>query len=221
MTDGPQYPRYPGEPDPGEQPTPQQSPGQQTPPPGYNPPPGEASAPAYEGPISNHPMQSGPPNPGAYASWGSRLGAYLIDGLLTTLIIAVPVAAGLIWAFVDSDVDPVTDELTGVNGLGILVAVLGFLAGFAFDIWNKIFRQGRRTQSIGKKLLGIKVVSLNHGGPIGAASALGRWAMQVIVPGAIPFAGFVYVLVDGLFPLWDDKSQSVHDKVISSVVVRA
>lgn len=228
MTDGPQYPSYPGDQPLPQQPPGQQAPGPQNPPPGYHPPPppGYSPPPAHQpqggtGPISHHPMQSGEPTPGSYASWGSRLGAYLIDGLLTTLILVVPVVGGLIWAFVDSTVDPVTDEITGVNGLGILVAVLGVLVGFAFDVWNRIFRQGRKAQSIGKKVVGIKVVALSHGGPIGAGAALGRWAMQVIVPGAIPFAGFVYVLVDGLFPLWDDKSQSVHDKVIGSVVVRA
>ncbi len=213
---GPQYPQYPGEPTPGEQP-----PGQQSPPPGYHPPPAYAPAPADGGPISNHPMQSGPPTQGAYASWGSRLGAYLLDGLLTFVIIVIPLAGGLALAFVDSDVDPVTDEITGVNGLGIGIAVLGFLAGFAFDIWNRVFRQGRQAQSLGKKIVGIKVVSLEHGGPIGAGGAFGRWLMQSVVPGLVPFLGSVYALIDGLFPLWDDRKQSVHDKVVSSVVVRA
>ena len=220
---GPQYPQYPGEPGSGQQPEPQQPPGQQSPPPGYHPPPppGHTPAPAYGGPISHHPMQSGTPTPGAYASWGARLGAYLLDSLMTFLIIVVPVAGGAALAFVNSDVDPVTDEISGVNGLGILVMILGFLVGVAFDIWNRVFRQGRLTQTLGKKIVGIKVVALQHGGPIGAGGAFGRWLMQSVVPGIIPFAGSVYALVDGLFPLWDDRKQSIHDKVVSSVVVRA
>lgn len=250
MTDGPQYPQYPGEPhpgnaDPGQQPAPpQQPPGQQMPPPGYNPPPppgyypppppGYAPPPAYSnppgyqqsqqaygGPISHHPMQSGSPHPGAYASWGVRLGAYLLDGLMTFAIIIIPVVIGAIIAFADAYIDPFTDEIRGINGLGVLVMVLGFLVGLVFDVWNRGFRQGTKTQSLGKKVVGIKVVSLRHGGPIGAGGGFGRWAMQSLVPGVIPFVGSLYALYDGLSPLWDDQKQSVHDKVVTSVVVRA
>lgn len=241
MTDGPQYPQYPGDSGsgdatPGQQPVPpQQAPGQQTPPPGYNPPPppGYAPPPAhhqppayqpqqpYGGPISHHPMQSGQPNPGAYASWGVRLGAYLLDGLMTFAIILIPLGIGGILAFGGADVDPITDEITNVNGLGVLVMVLGVLAGFVFEIWNRAVRQGSKTQSLGKKVVGIKVVSLQHGGPIGVGAGFGRWAMQSLVPGVIPVLGSIYALYDGLSPLWDDRNQSVHDKVVTSVVVRA
>lgn len=237
VTDGPQYPQYPGDSGsgdggtPGQQPVPpQQPPGQQTPPPGYHPPPppGYAPPPAYDqsqqaygGPISHHPMQSGAPTPGAYASWGSRLGAYLLDGLMTLVVLLVPLGIGGILAFGGAEVDPITDELTNVNGLGILVMVLGGLVALVFDVWNRAVRQGRTTQTLGKKVVGIKVVSVQHGGPIGVGAGFGRWAMQTLVPNVVPLLGSIYALYDGLSPLWDDRNQSVHDKVVTSVVVRA
>ncbi len=183
------------------------------PPPGYHPPP--------QGPVPSHPMQSGVPATGAYASWGSRFSAYLLDGLLVFAVMVVPMVIGLVVVFRDAEIDPVTDELTSLDMSGLLLVVLGFGLGLAVDVWNRVFRQGRRGQSLGKQVLGIKVVALTHGAPIGTGSGLGRWAMQSVVPGLVPFLGSVYVLVDGLFPLWDEKHQAVHDKAVGSVVVRA
>jgi uncharacterized RDD family membrane protein YckC len=165
-------------------------------------------------------MPSGPPR-ADYASWGTRLGAYLLDGLLVFLVMVVPLVAGLVVAFRDVEIDPVTDELTSFDAAGLLIVALGLAVGLAVELWNRVFRQGRRGQSLGKQALGITVVAATHGGPIGLASSFGRWAMQSVVPGVLPFVGFVYTLVDGLFPLWDERHQAVHDKAVGSVVVHA
>lgn len=166
-------------------------------------------------------MQTGAPGPGAYAAWGTRFAAYLLDGLLVFVVVVVPAVIGLVLVFGDAEIDPVTDELTSVDASGLLVVALGFGLGLVVELWNRVLRQGRRGQSLGKQVLGIKVVALTHGGPLGVGGSFGRWAMQSLVPGLLPVLGFVYSLVDGLFPLWDERHQAVHDKAVGSVVVRA
>jgi uncharacterized RDD family membrane protein YckC len=103
-------------------------------------------------------------------------------------------------------------------GAALLDSVLsGVVLYLAFEIWNRVFRLGRRGQSIGKQALGIRVAAISHGGPIGAGTAFGRWIIQVVANAALG----CLALVDVLWPLWDDKKQALHDKVVSSVVVRA
>ncbi len=223
MTDGPQYPRYPGEQP--QQPVPSQPtlpppPGYGQPPPGYNPPPA-AGPPAQQQPPPPYTAGQYPPAyvpPGEYATWWSRVGASLIDSLIAFLILVVPLGIGLFQAFRNADVDSVTGEITGgVAPAGFILVALGLIAYLAFDVWNRVFRQGRTGQSIGKKAVGIRVVAISHGGPIGLGAAFGRWAVAT-------FAGFVLgclALIDVLWPLWDEKKQALHDKVVSSVVLRA
>ncbi len=223
MTDGPQYPQYPGEqpqqPVPS-QPTPPPPPGYAAPPPGYNPPP-VGGHPAQNPNVPYTAGQQHPPTyspPAEYATWWSRVGAALIDSLIAGVILLVPLGVGLFLAFQSVEIDPVTDEFTGrVSPGGLAVAGVGLLAYLAFDIWNRVFRQGRTGQSIGKKAVGIRVAAISHGGPIGVGTAFGRWAVATV-------AGFILgclALIDVLWPLWDDKKQTLHDKVVSSVVLRA
>ncbi len=182
----PQYPSFPSD----------QSgqPGYIAPPPGY--------APANHAPGSQY----------AYDSWGSRLGAYILDALVATAIAIVPIVIGAIIAFSGAETDPVTNEMTGVNPLGVVIMVLGYLSIFAFVIWNQGVRMGKTGQSLGKKWLGIKVVR-NNGELLGAGLGVGRWFVAYFLGGLC--------LLDYLWPLWDEKKQTWHDKIVSSVVIRA
>ena len=73
----------------------------------------------------------------------------------------------------------------------------------------------RRGQTYGKRALGIRVVN-EEGGSIGYGRAFGRY-------GIIFLLGILVVplLIDYLWPLWDDRSQALHDKGVRSFVVRA
>jgi uncharacterized RDD family membrane protein YckC len=66
-------------------------------------------------------------------------------------------------------------------------------------------------QTIGKKLLGIRVIDFNSGGSIGYPRAFGRYLGRYI-------SGFV-LLLGYLWMLWDREKQTWHDKLVSSVVV--
>lgn len=201
-------PPYPGEqpagPPPGYHPPP--SPGGTYPPPpagGYPPPPGYP-APGY--------APFGPAKP--YAGWWSRVGAYLIDGLLAFLVVVIPVAVGLVIAFIDVEYNDYSDEIvaSSINWGGIALAALGALLGVLFVVWNRGIRQGSKGQSLGKTMLGIEVVSVETGQHLGAGMGVLRMILEMIFGNAC--------FLDYLWPLWDDRKQSWHDMVVKSVVVQ-
>ena len=156
-----------------------------TPPPPPPPPPGYGPPPPY----------SGPP----LAEWGSRVGATIIDGLIGIAIIIVAIILGAVLGNVS-------------NGLGALVLILGYLAAFAFGIWQLVV-QGQTGQTIGKKQLGIKLVQEADGQVLGAGLSIGR-AFVHILDGIPCYLGY-------LWPLWDAKKQTFADKILQTVVVRA
>ena len=74
-------------------------------------------------------------------------------------------------------------------------------------------------QTIGKKLLGIKVVRSD-----GARASLGRifWLRNVVnaLPSMIPVVGGFYFFVDSFF-IFSESNQCVHDKIADTIVVKA
>lgn len=215
MTDvPPQYPSYPGD---------------QPPPAGNNPPPPPA------GNYGPPPAGNYPPPPPAYgqqqqpgmgtipfASWWSRVGAVILDGLIAAAVVVIPVIAGAVIAFQNAEtrevIDPATGMATvevagGVNPVGVVLLVLSLFLYIGFTIWNQAIRQGKKGQSLGKKVVGIKVVKNADGQVLGAGSGFLRWLMSYLL-GNLCFINY-------LWPLWDNQKQTWHDKVVSSVVLKA
>ncbi|GAA3535034.1 hypothetical protein GCM10022234_34790 [Aeromicrobium panaciterrae] len=218
MTQPPEYPSYPGPeqpptppgyqpPPPGYQPPP---PGYQAPPPGYQPPPPPGYQPPPQQPYGAPPPQGSPW--GEYAGWWSRVGAYLLDGIIGFAIGVIPIGVGVVLAFKDAETDPITNTTTGVEPVGIVVMILGYVAIFAFQIWNVVFRQGRKGQTVGKSMVGIQVVRDDTGQFLGAGKAFLRWLMSAILGGLC--------FLDYLWPLWDAKKQTWHDMIAGSVVIK-
>lgn len=176
-------------------------------------PPPPPAQPAYGGAVP-----SAPPVGPEYASWLSRVGANLLDGLVN-LAVAIPLLApGFAVLFASSDpaaFNPETGMYTGggPSPLGIGLIVLGYLGVFVFAIWNFVVRQGRKGQTLAKTWLHIKVVREVNGDVPGVWLALGRYVMQSILT---PITLYLNVL----WPLWDAKNQTLHDKVCSTVVIR-
>ena len=190
---GPYDPQYP----PG-QPGPQYPPGQpgQYNPQGYNPYGQGSYGPGYG---------YGYAPPGQLAGWPTRVGASLLD----SLILVIPTVAGIVASLV---IDGDQDEL-GTGG-GIALGA-GFLVAFLIWVWNRIVRQGRTGQSFGKKLTGLKIVDAQTGQLIGIGKNLGREVLAQIF-NQLCIVGFLNVL----WPLWDDKQQTWHDKIVSDLVIR-
>lgn len=142
------------------------------------------------------------------AGRGIRLGAAVIDGLIFLIIYAPLLFA--IRANPMALFDPET--LLSTPGLLTLVGLIALAA-------ITIVLVKRNGQTIGKKLLGIKVVRSD-----GSRASLGRifWLRNVVnaIPSAIPLLGYAYVVVDHLF-IFGDKRQCLHDKIADTIVVKA
>lgn len=158
---------------------------------------------------------------GQLASWGSRVGAAVIDGL----ILGVP-AAALFTALVGgavglsgSDEDVALGALIG--GILLWILVMGVVVLLYAPLLMR--REGPHNgQTWGKQLLGIRVIRTS-GEPMTFGWAalrevvikfLGLWIASSIIP-------FIPILLDYLWPLWDDENRALHDMAASTRVVRA
>ena len=160
---------------------------------GYGQPPQGYGAPTYGG---SSPF--GQPGGPQLASWGSRVGAYLIDA---AIVLALIIAAFILGALLGT----VSDALGGI------VIVLGYVAAIGFAFWQ-LWVQGETGQTIGKKQVGIKLLREQDGQTVGGGLSIGRSFVHII--DSIPcYVGY-------LWPLWDDKKQTFADKVLKTVVVR-
>ena len=155
----------------------------------------------------------------SYASWGQRVGAYLIDYgifIIASIIATIIVIVGL--ARSSSTLESTSSTAADVDplvGIGYLLLLLIGLAQLGFTIWNRWVRAGRTGMSIGKEKMGIKLVGVESAAPIGGGKAF----LRDFVRGLLGYVPLV-PLIDLLFPLWDDKRQTLTDKIMSTVVVK-
>jgi uncharacterized RDD family membrane protein YckC len=121
---------------------------------------------------------------GPRASFWQRLGAILIDGVMLGVI-----------DYVLKAISP------SLGYFGILVG----LAYFAY------FEGGPAGQTIGKRILGIRVYDFTQGGPIGYGRGVLRYLGRIV--STIP------CLLGYFWMLWDKEKQTWHDKIATTVVV--
>lgn len=195
-------PGQPGQPPAGAQGQPGAY-GQPGPPPQY----GEAQQNPYgqQTPYGQAPPSAGP-SPDMLASWIQRVGAYLIDYLVGN----IPLTIGY-FIYVPSMMSAGTTGAPPSGGAQIAFYLLA-LVSLGINIWNRWFKQGTTGQSIGKQVLGLKLLREADGQPIGPLMAFVRDICHIL--DGICFIGY-------LFPLWDAKRQTFADKIISTLVVKA
>jgi uncharacterized RDD family membrane protein YckC len=129
---------------------------------------------------------------GPRASFWQRFGAFLIDIIIIGGAGAIVVA---VLALID-------DSLYGIG------YVFWFVASLAYSIY---FTGGPSGQTIGKRILGIRVIDFGTGGSIGRGRAVIRYIGQII-SSWICYLGFLWML-------WDREKQTWADKMATSVVV--
>jgi len=145
---------------------------------------------AYQG----TPSYSGAPA-SPYSAWIIRVGAYLID--------LVPVIAAVIIAVI-------LEAIIGSGIFDLFMSFILFIGFIGYMVWNR-WIQGGQGQTIGKKMMNIKLISEETGQPIGTMNAFVRDICH-FVDGIICDIGY-------LFPLWDPKRQTIADKIMHTVVV--
>ncbi|HEY9555264.1 MAG TPA: RDD family protein [Acidimicrobiales bacterium] len=206
------------------------------PPPGGFPPPPPpmpgGPPPGYSSTYGGYGTYGAPAVFGEYAGFWSRFAAKLIDGVILGVasILAfapafIALAAGptrLTSCSVDEDdnitiggtINAICEVPTGGT---IAAAVLLGLAGFAAAVVLYVYyfrREGRTGQAWGRKAMDIKLVDANTAQPIGGGRAFGRYLFSSFISGNVLFLGY-------LWALWDPRHQTWHDKVATSVVVKA
>jgi uncharacterized RDD family membrane protein YckC len=146
----------------------------------------------------------------AYATWIYRVGAFLIDIIPVAILDGIGFAVG---GFkVTTTTDPYTGVTTSTTSAPSPLYWITVLLVIGYTIWNMYYRQGKTGQSIGKSVLGIKLIKESTGEPLGGWLCFGRYLLHLL--DELPcFIGF-------LWPLWDAKRQTFADKLVSSVVIR-
>ncbi|WP_433475315.1 RDD family protein [Spirillospora sp. CA-142024] len=193
----PGYGQPPAQPGYGQQPPAQPGYGQPPAQPGYGQQP--PAQPGYGQEVHHHHYGS----TGQLAEWGSRAGGTIIDGL----IIGAPVTVLYILMIILS-----SSGSSGAALFGLLLMLIGAIISFAGSLWV-CYQEGTTGQSIGKRQMGIRLVSAQTGQPIGFGMAF----VRRIAHAADNFACYI----GWLWPLWDERKQTFADKICNTIVVRA
>jgi uncharacterized RDD family membrane protein YckC len=186
-----------------------------------------AAPPAWSAPLA--PPQSATSEP-QLASWGARVGAYLLDAIpfvaLNVVVLGTFGWFDLVGRAAEGDESAFT-ALTAMSTVGSPASTASLLVGLvAFFLYNVGFHMARG-QTPGKMLVGIRVRMRDEDRVPDARAAVLRWAVQLGGPqllSSIVGVGFfasVFSIVDHLWPLWDPNRQALHDKAARTIVVRA
>src|SRR5215210_1369299 len=183
------------------------------------PPPPSPQAPGYGGPVPpggwEQPIAQQVPgwHGRPLASWGSRLAAYLVDGL----ILIVPVIALTV---------VVVAIATGSDTAGWVTGIFGFLAYLVVAFLYApllMARDGSRNgQTWGKQALGIRVIR-DGGEPMNFGWGALR---EIVVKGlGVGIASSIIPIIpwflNFFWPLWDDQNRALPDMIVSTHVVQA
>lgn len=146
------------------------------------------------------------------ASRWLRLGAHLLDGLIGCLCLA-PGFVMLVSAGVFSGQNHASTALLA-GGFVILGSAILLL------VVIQIYLLTTRGQTMGKKIVGIKIVNFDNDANPGFVKAV---LLRILVNGligAVPFLGVLYSLVDILF-IFGDSRRCLHDLIAGTKVVMA
>ncbi len=140
------------------------------------------------------------------AGWWRRVGATIIDDLV--LVIPSFVA----FAVFDAVGGTIAGEIAGVAVQGLyLVLLLSSASG----------------RTVGNLLVGTQVRDALSGGAITTSQAIRRWGLVALysAPGLIGNSGSTVTisiigLIDVLYPLFNERRQTWHDRFAGSIVVR-
>lgn len=140
----------------------------------------------------------------AYGGRWRRLIAAIIDGLIVyaiTWLLTTPVLGyGTMYE----------GSLARQTGANLIAGIVAFL--------YYVLQHGRWGQTVGKRLLALRVVRADDGAAISYGQAAWRLLFEYLISLATCGVGW---LVDVAWILWDQRRQALHDKVARTVVVQA
>ncbi len=137
----------------------------------------------------------------ALASLGLRCGAFLLDYILTMLVLSLTVLVAY-----------AIKRRWEATELANIVLLLGYLATAGVLFFNLVYYAERDGQTFGKRFIGIRVIRAD-GQPLDFRALAIRH-----------FIGYPLSLLCGglglLWALWDGKQQGWHDKLAGTLVVK-
>lgn len=153
------------------------------------------------------------------ASRGKRFGAYCIDKALPAVLFVVLIST-ISLATVTSPFSNPYSEFgfdygygygLGTNSFGVVFKILFILViQLAYLVVQLIFYS--KSQTIGKAILGMQVISSKDGKPIGIWMMILREWIAKKASGAAFLLGYLWILID-------DKNRGWHDKIMDTYVI--
>jgi uncharacterized RDD family membrane protein YckC len=140
------------------------------------------------------------------ADWWTRAGAFVLD----QLVIAGAVIAAVVVALLFVD-DPAGDTAR------IVAYAIALPFGFLYAPLLMARAGARNGQTLGKQLVGIRVVQID-GAPVTFWTGILRTVVGQQLLIAVTF--YIYAVVDYLWPLRDPQNQALHDKIAKTWVLR-
>lgn len=182
---------------------------------GYTPP---SYAPPAPGALYNQPAGVAAPYGQTmnYAQWIDRVLAALIDGALNVAIMIVLFIVFGALAGIGAGIGGSESALPG--GIFCFGTFIAMLSVFIFGLFNKVYLVSKRGFSIGQGIIHLKVVDA-----AGNIPPLGTLILRLLVQvglAAVPLINWILVLLDALWPLWDEKRQTLHDKAVGTFVIK-
>jgi uncharacterized RDD family membrane protein YckC len=181
------------------------------PPPSYPPPPTGGYPPPP--PQPGYGSAPGMPGVAPYASWGLRLGGFLIDIVILGVVQAI--LDGVFFRHSSTLTVRMTMTNNGVvhhNTFSFLALIIGFVIDVAYAT---VLIGGPGGKTVGMMAVGVRCVRDETHEVVGYGKALGRSLVETVFRLTV-----IVGLLDDLWPLWDRKNQTLHDKVVSTVVIR-
>ena len=139
------------------------------------------------------------------AERSSRLGAAIVDGLIFSAMVYIPLIVGTALAAGSGD----------ESGVLALVGVVLMLAGFGVWLYLTLKQLSATGQSLAKKYFNIEIVRSD-----GSPASLGNivWKRNVLngLLGIIPLYGLIDILL-----IFGEERKCIHDKIADTIVVEA
>lgn len=140
------------------------------------------------------------------ASRLTRLGAAVIDGIIA-MVVLIPIMSFMgVW-------DQISEDGTLPLSTTIMLSIIGIVL---FLLINGYFL-AQNGQTVGKKVLDIKIVDLNGNKPE-FVSLIAKRYLPLWVISQIPFIGGIFGLIDTLFIFREDR-RCIHDIIAGTKVV--
>ncbi|MES2674498.1 MAG: RDD family protein [Pseudomonadota bacterium] len=145
-------------------------------------------------------------NPVLASLWQRSLAAFL--DMLIILIVFIPVM------YLTGIFDEISKGVLPSTAQNLLMEAF-YLAVFAFFNGKLLVKTG---QTMGKRIIGIKIVDLNGRVPTLKQHLLKRYAVYFL-PGQIPVVGYIFPIVN-LLSIFGEERRCIHDYVAGTKVVQ-